>query len=109
MTIKEAAVLWGITERRVNELCKAGRIPGAVKEGRQWIIPDDAQKPRDNRGHRRSSESASPRVRKPLPIGVSDYREACTGYYYVDKTMLIKEFLDEVLFTKRKKLFLLNN
>lgn len=33
MTIKEAAAAWGITERRVNELCKAGRISGAYKEG----------------------------------------------------------------------------
>ena len=88
MTIREAAALWDITERRVSELCKAGRIPGAVKKGRQWSIPNDTDKPPDSR--RRSSESALPRVRKPLPIGVSDYREACTGYYYVDKTMLIK-------------------
>lgn len=105
MTIREAAALWGITERRVNELCKAGRIPGAIKQGRQWIIPNDTDKPCDSR--RRSSESASPRVRKPLPIGVSDYREACTGYYYVDKTMLIKEFLDErpkvSLFTRPRR------
>ena len=32
MTIKEAAAAWGITERRVNALCKAGRISGAHKE-----------------------------------------------------------------------------
>lgn len=105
MTIREVAALWDITERRVSELCKAGRIPGAIKQGRQWIIPNDTDKPLDSR--RRSSESASPRVRKPLPIGVSDYREACTGYYYVDKTMLIKEFLDErpkvSLFTRPRR------
>lgn len=105
MTIREAAALWDITERRVSELCKAGRIPGAIKQGRQWIIPNDTDKPLDSR--RRSSESALPRVRKPLPIGVSDYREACTGYYYVDKTMLIKEFLDErpkvSLFTRPRR------
>ena len=52
MTIKEAAAAWGITERRVNALCKAGRISGAYKEGRQWFIPDSAQKPMDKRGHR---------------------------------------------------------
>ena len=105
MTIREAAALWDITERRVSELCKAGRIPGAVKKGRQWSIPNDTDKPLDSR--RRSSESALPRVRKPLPIGVSDYRAACTGYYYVDKTMLIKEFLDErpkvSLFTRPRR------
>lgn len=43
MTIKEAAAAWGITERRVNALCKAGRISGAYKEGRRWFIPDSTQ------------------------------------------------------------------
>ena len=52
MTIKEAAAAWGITERRVNALCKAGRISGAYKEGRRWFIPDSTQKPVDKRGHR---------------------------------------------------------
>lgn len=30
----------------------------------------------------------------PLPIGVSDYKRACTEYYYIDKTLLIRDFLD---------------
>lgn len=29
----------------------------------------------------------------PLPVGISDYRLASTEYYYVDKTMMIKEFI----------------
>ena len=33
--------------------------------------------------------------RLPLPIGISNYRVASSSYYYVDKTMMIKEFLDE--------------
>ena len=52
MTIKEAAAAWGITERRVNALCKAGRISGAYKEGRQWFIPDSTQKPMECGGAR---------------------------------------------------------
>ena len=40
MTIKEASVLWGISDRRINELCKGYRIPGAYKKGKQWFIPD---------------------------------------------------------------------
>ena len=32
---------------------------------------------------------------KPLPIGVDDFQEIIIqGYYYVDKTLLIKELLD---------------
>ena len=107
MTIKEAAAAWGITERRVNALCKAGRISGAYKEGRQWFIPDSAQKPMDKRGRRSAVKPAESSVRKPLPIGVSDYRDACKNYYYVDKTLMIKEFLDErpkvSLFTRPRR------
>ena len=32
--------------------------------------------------------------KKPLPIGVSDFKSATTEYYYVDKTLLIRDFLD---------------
>ena len=32
--------------------------------------------------------------KKPLPIGISDYRMAVSEYYYVDKTLLIKDLLD---------------
>ena len=43
----------------------------------------------------------------PLPVGVADYRLASTEYYYVDKTMLIKDFLDErpmvSLFTRPRR------
>ncbi|MCD8018965.1 MAG: AAA family ATPase [Clostridiales bacterium] len=32
--------------------------------------------------------------KKPIPIGVEDFEKICTeGYYYVDKTNLIKELL----------------
>ena len=82
MTIKEAAAAWGITERRVNALCKAGRISGAYKEGRRWFIPDSTQKPVDKRGHRSEVKPTISSARKPLPIGVSDYRDACKNYYY---------------------------
>lgn len=60
-----------------------------------WKIPDDAKKPIDGRitsgKYVRHSAGVT---RKPLPIGISDYVRAQADYYYVDKTMLIKEFLD---------------
>ena len=49
MTVKQASELWGISDRRIRILSKEGRIPGAIKEGRAWKIPVDAQKPSDNR------------------------------------------------------------
>ena len=43
----------------------------------------------------------------PLPIGASNYKLVSTEYYYVDKTLLIKELLDEraviTLFTRPRR------
>ena len=45
ITVQEAADKWGITPRQVQILCKAGRIDGATRLSRIWIIPDKAEKP----------------------------------------------------------------
>lgn len=45
----EAAKKWSISERRVQKLCEVGRIPGAVKFSRVWLIPKDTEKPVDGR------------------------------------------------------------
>lgn len=46
-------------------------------------------------------------MKKSLPIGISEYQEASTEYYYVDKTLLIRDFLDErpkvSLFTRPRR------
>ena len=49
MTIKEAALKWGLSERRIQEICELDKVPGVVKFGRAWAIPIDAQKPTDLR------------------------------------------------------------
>jgi len=49
LTTKQASELWGISQRRVAILCEEGRINGAVKAGRTWLMPVDAQKPDDAR------------------------------------------------------------
>lgn len=49
ITTKEVAVKWGISDRRVLQYCNNGRIPGAVKMGNTWIVPKDAEKPKDGR------------------------------------------------------------
>ena len=49
LTVKEAGEKWGITARMVNKYCSAGRIPGAIKKGNLWLVPADAEKPKDGR------------------------------------------------------------
>jgi len=46
---KEAAEKWGISQRRVHKLCCEGRIEGAVRHSRVWLIPESAEKPADER------------------------------------------------------------
>lgn len=49
MTIKEAAEKWGLSVRRVQEICVNGMVPGVMKFGREWAIPKGAAKPEDKR------------------------------------------------------------
>ena len=49
MSAPEAAVKWGISERRVQKLCEENRIPGVSKLGYMWLIPKGAKKPIDGR------------------------------------------------------------
>ena len=49
MSITQAAEKWGITQRRIQVLCKEKRIPGAIRIGYVWAIPADAEKPKDAR------------------------------------------------------------
>ena len=107
MLVKDAAAQWGLTDRRVASLCKDGRIPGAYKEGGTWYIPADAEKPSDGRVRTGAYKKTSSKTKLPLPVGISDYRVASTEYYYVDKTLMIKDFLDErpqvSLFTRPRR------
>ena len=43
ITSMQAAKKWDLTKRRVNSLCQEGAIPGAVKDGYRWMIPEEAQ------------------------------------------------------------------
>ena len=107
MLVKEAAERWGLTERSVTGMCRNGRIPGAIKKGGTWYIPADAEKPADGRVRTGAYKKAVNKAKLPLPVGISDYRVASTEYYYVDKTLMIKDFLDErpqvALFTRPRR------
>lgn len=47
--VRRASALWSLSERRITALCRAGRIAGAKKAGKQWLVPDTAPKPLDAR------------------------------------------------------------
>lgn len=91
ISCESAAKKMGVSARRIQQMCKQKEIVGAIKDGRNWLIPDNA--------------ILSPK--KPLPIGVSDFKSATTNYYYVDKTLLIRDFLNAIpmvsLFTRPRR------
>ena len=106
MTISEAVEKWGISNSMLARLCREGRIPGAEKVKKSWMIPADAQYPADART-KKGSVPVKKKQLLPLPIGISDYRKASSEYYYIDKTLMIRDFLDEVpmvsLFTRPRR------
>ena len=66
----EASAQMGITVRRVQQMCKNGNIPGVVKQGRTWLVPDSAIHNVTNK------ETDYRKKKKPLPIGIADFKEA---------------------------------
>ena len=62
LSIRQTSEKWGISARWISDLCKGNRIPGAVKIGTYWAIPENAEKPKDARiktGKYIKSESVS--------------------------------------------------
>lgn len=95
LSCSDASKAMGFSVRRIQQMCKNGELPGAIKEGRKWLIPDETI----HINHFAKNKS--------LPIGVSDFKLATTGYYYVDKTLMIRDFLDKKpmvsLFTRPRR------
>lgn len=63
--IKKAAEIWNIPERRISMLCRAGRIIGAKKVGKLWLIPDSTPKPLDGRTKEFSAQNQLQHVNNP--------------------------------------------
>ncbi len=47
--VTQAAEKWGISTRRVRALCEEGKIPGVIRKGSLYMIPENAAKPLDGR------------------------------------------------------------
>ncbi|MGI6095428.1 MAG: helix-turn-helix domain-containing protein [Lachnospiraceae bacterium] len=60
LSIREAAKKWGVSERRINQYCSEGRIPGAERFGGSWAIPENAEKPGDPRKQKKLTVPPKP-------------------------------------------------
>ena len=102
VSVKEAAKKWGLNERRVRALCEQGRVDGAFKKGKSYLIPEIANKPVDMRAklHREQPTLIKNSIGD---VDFSTYKkiypneEGCFGPYggsYVNKEL--KKAFDEV-------------
>ncbi len=116
LSAKEIAQIWGISQRRVSILCAEGRIDGAVRVGKTWVIPEIATKPIDGRTTRYKKEQTMnikpfvkwaggkgqllSEIQKTYPIGLGDtitkYAEPFIGGGAVLFDVLSKYDLQEV-------------
>ena len=98
-TSKVASML-GITTRRVVGLCHEGKFKGAVQRGRNWKIPESAL--------REYMDVVGRNVALlPCSVGNTSYVEVASECYYVDKTLLIRDLIDDhnmvTLFTRPRR------
>ena len=103
ITSKEAAEILKISTRRVVGLCNDGKFPGAFQKGRGWKIPKDSvlmyQK------NEKSGEKKD--ILLSCAVGNTSYIDIVKNSYYVDKTLLIRDLIDDhasvTLFTRPRR------
>ena len=105
----EAARLLQMTGRRVVGLCSEGKLSGAFRLGRNWKIPVDSVKQYMRDTGIEAPEGSKEDVQDLLPvaIGNTSYIEVSSECYYVDKTLLIRDLIDDhnmvTLFTRPRR------
>lgn len=65
--ISEAAEKWNLSPRQVQNLCRAGSVPNAVRFGRSWMIPENAAKPVDGRTRQVRHAKVQNATNLPMP------------------------------------------
>ena len=103
VSTKEAAEILGLSTRRVVGLCNAGKLEGALRKGRSWMVPEETayayigtEKPKAGNGEIFS-----------CAVGNTSYMDVVKNSYYVDKTLLIRDLIDDqvpvILFTRPRR------
>lgn len=68
ITAQETAEKWGVSLRCVQSLCQKGRIEGAVRFGRDWMIPENAERPVDGRTRAAKQPQDQRRAKTDMPL-----------------------------------------
>lgn len=86
MTSADAALLWNISQRRVQDYCKDGKIKGVVLLGNRWLIPKSAKKPDEQVGRPKKGQSSIKSKER-----VFDYAEVFTDEDTVEEMLSLVE------------------
>lgn len=103
ISTKEAARILGLSTRRIVGLCNKQVFDGALKVGRDWKIPEKSVflYRRDLIQNENNDEILS------CAVGNTSYMDVVKNSYYVDKTLLIRDLIDDqaqvILFTRPRR------
>ena len=100
LSSRKAAEVLRITTRRVTGLCQEGKLKGAIMNGRGWRIPEQSV-------YELAEHSSFSQGKLPCSVGNTSYADVVSNSYYVDKTLLIRDLIDDqiptVLFTRPRR------
>ena len=105
----DASKRLGMTSRRVVGLCREGKLEGAFQEGRNWRIPLSEVNRILSMSGKDAVETniAGRNGMLPFAIGNTSYIEVSSECYYIDKTLLIRDLVDDhnmvTLFTRPRR------
>ena len=81
-------------------LCNNGEIIGAYQDGRRWKIPETSV-------YTYQREKRLEDEKLPCAVGSTSYVDTVKNCYYVDKTLLIRDLIDDhatvTLFTRPRR------
>lgn len=87
ISAQQAAAKWGISKRRVQILCAEQRIPNATRIGYMWVVPEDADKPVDER--RGSCTQSSKPPKNPMKSARNALKALSTAAFQIAKSEIL--------------------
>lgn len=85
ITTKEASEKWGISTIRITVLANEGRIEGAQRLGKRWLIPASATKPQELKPDRSSSAKKKAKANENFSFPLYHFRP---DWSYIKKDQL---------------------
>lgn len=93
ISAKDASIKWNISVRQVQHLCSDGKIVGAISLGKQWLIPENADRPIDGRTKNAKCDMSIDSYHFPMLIH-SRYYATEVGLSDVEKQILKAQVLN---------------